>query len=170
VTQLPKADLANTMLIEYCLDRILCMTVTLELRPDIEALVAERATAHGLTVEAYIQSVLENLVAKPAADSQQRSHLVEEWLKTPFVTNHGSALTPRIIGEGSPPKDRSREQAWFAAHRNQYAGQWVAIDGDRLLGNGTNLKQVVDAAHDAGVKDAMIARVEPCGALPCVGI
>lgn len=146
------------------------MTVTLELKPDIEALVAERATAHGVTVEAYIQSVLERLVAEPTVDSRERSHLVEEWLETPSGINHGSAPAPRIIGKGSPPKDRSREQAWLTAHRDQYAGQWVALDGDRLLGHGPNLKGVVGAAHDAGVKDAMIARVEPSGAPPYVGI
>jgi hypothetical protein len=34
---------------------MLSMTVTLDLKPEIEALVAERATAQGLTAEAYIQ-------------------------------------------------------------------------------------------------------------------
>lgn len=146
------------------------MTVTLELNPEIEALIAERATAQGMTVEAYIQSVLESLVAEPPADPRERSHFVEELLKTRPGTNHPSALTPRIIGEGSPPKDRSLEQAWLESHREQYAGLWVALDGDRLLGHGPTLKRVVDAAHRAGVKDALIARVEPSGAAPYVGI
>ena len=145
------------------------MTVTLDLKPEIEALVTERATALGLTVEAYIQSILESLVAEPPADSQERSHLVEEWLKTHPGTNHVSALTPRIIGEGSPAKDRSREQEWLAVHREQYAGQWVALDGGKLLSHGPNLRQVVDAAQQAGIKDALVARVEPFDAPPYVG-
>jgi len=146
------------------------MTVTLDLKPEIEALVAERASAQGLTVEAYIQGVLESLVAEPPADPRERSHLVEEWLKTRSGVNHASVLTPRIIGAASPAKDRSREQEWLADHRDQYAGQWVALDGDRLLSHGPNLRPVVDAAHHAGVKDALIARVEPSGAPPYVGI
>lgn len=32
-----------------------------------------------------------------------------------------------------PLPDRTRELDWIAKHRQEYAGQWVALDGDRLV-------------------------------------
>jgi hypothetical protein len=37
------------------------MTVIIELKPEVEARVAAQAVAHGISVEAYIESVLESL-------------------------------------------------------------------------------------------------------------
>lgn len=79
-------------------------------------------------------------------------------------------ITPRLIGKTQPPKDRSREDEWLARHRDEYAGQWVALDGDRLLGHGPHLKEVAEAAHQAGVKDALLVRVEPSHAPPYIGM
>ena len=146
------------------------MTVTLKLEPEVETLVAKRVRARGLTVEAYIQSLLEGLVADPSADSRESLTPDDERSKTLSGIHDAGVPRPRIVGKASPAKDRSREQAWLAEHRDRYAGQWVALDGDRLLGHGTNLRQVAEAAHQAGVKDPLIARAEAFGAPPYVGI
>lgn len=37
------------------------MTITIELKPEVEARVAAQAAAHGMSVEAYIESILESL-------------------------------------------------------------------------------------------------------------
>ncbi|MCI0666143.1 MAG: DUF5678 domain-containing protein [Acidobacteria bacterium] len=69
-------------------------------------------------------------------------------------------IKPRIVATNFPIKDRSKEKAWLAQHRDKYAGQWVALDGDRLLGHGNRFKDVAKAADDAGVPDALIFIVE----------
>jgi inactivated superfamily I helicase len=144
------------------------MTVTLELKPEIEAWVTEQAAARGLTVEAYLESVVEILAAELLATSGDESQT--QGRARLSRGQAARAFTPRIISNAAPPKDRSREHAWLAAHRSEYADQWVALDGDRLLGHGLSLKEVADAAHAAGVKDGLIARVEPSGAPPYVGV
>jgi hypothetical protein len=71
----------------------------------------------------------------------------------------GAARLPiksRIGATNLPIKDRSKEKAWIERHRAEYAGQWVALDGDRLLGHGKSFKDVAKAADDAGVSDALI--------------
>jgi len=57
------------------------MTVTLELKPELEARVTEQAAAQGVSVETYIQRVLESLVVAPRpAPADERHRMFEEWL------------------------------------------------------------------------------------------
>src|SRR5690348_11433747 len=59
----------------------------------------------------------------------------------------------------APVKDIKREMAWIEAHRDEYSGQWVALDGDRLIKAGTSAKEVHNAAKAEGVPLALIVRV-----------
>ncbi len=74
---------------------------------------------------------------------------------------------------GVQPSDRSidlsRELSWIEKHRAKYAGQWVAVRGDRLLSNGTDGKEVYRAARAAGDERPFVTRVEPIGELPFAG-
>ncbi len=60
-------------------------------------------------------------------------------------------------------KERKRQQrsVWLAAHREEYAGLYVALDGDRLLGSGKNYPEAAQVAKAAGVSDAYIDFVYP---------
>jgi len=46
--------------------------------------------------------------------------------------------------------DLSRELRWIEEHRAEYAGQWVAVRGSRLLSSGRDGKEVFEAARAAG--------------------
>lgn len=50
---------------------------------------------------------------------------------------------------------------WFKAHSEKYAGLYVALDGDRLLGAGKNYPEAFAAAKRAGVNDAYVGFVYP---------
>jgi DNA repair photolyase len=65
--------------------------------------------------------------------------------------------------------DLSRELRWIEEHRSEYAGQWVAVRGDQLLSNGTNGRQVYEAARAAGDERPFVTRVEPADELPFAG-
>lgn len=75
---------------------------------------------------------------------------------------------PKKIGT-YPPKDRTKEHEWLRLHRDEYAWQWVALDGDRLVGHGYDLKKVAEDAKRNGIEDALFIRVEPSNALPWAG-
>lgn len=79
-------------------------------------------------------------------------------------------ITPRIIGKSQPPKDRSKENEWLARHRDEYAGQWVALDGDRLIGHSTRFEDVSRAVKESGIRDALIFIVEGSDAPPFAGV
>ena len=77
-------------------------------------------------------------------------------------------MKPRIIGTYTP-KDRSQENEWLAKHQDQYAGQWVALDGSRLISHGLVLKEVMVEVEKVGVKDALVVRAESSNAPPYIG-
>ena len=41
-----------------------------------------------------------------------------------------------------PYRTHYEERAWIEAHRDEYLGQWVALDGDRLIAHGSDAKKV----------------------------
>lgn len=58
--------------------------------------------------------------------------------------------------------ERERELRFFEAHpelEQQFAGQWVALDGDELISHGSELAKVLQAAQDAGHPTPFITRV-----------
>lgn len=54
-----------------------------------------------------------------------------------------------------------REREWIERHRDEYLGQWVALDGDRLLAHGPDARQVYLAAREAGVRAPFLELVAP---------
>lgn len=65
--------------------------------------------------------------------------------------------------------DLSRELRWIETHRSAYAGQWVAVRGDRLLSSGPDGRTVYEAARAAGDERPFVTRVEPADELPFAG-
>jgi hypothetical protein len=57
--------------------------------------------------------------------------------------------------------DLSNELRWIEEHRSAYAGQWVAVRGDRLLSSGPDGRRVYEAARAAGDERPFVTRVEP---------
>jgi hypothetical protein len=51
-------------------------------------------------------------------------------------------------------------------HRVAYAGQWVAVRGDRLLSSGPDGRAVYEAARAAGDERPFVTRVVPADELP----
>jgi|GEM_PF-1154663 len=65
--------------------------------------------------------------------------------------------------------DRTREMRWIAEHRVEFAGQWVALDGDQLLAHGDNAREVYQAARKSGVKRPFVLQLEPADEPPFGG-
>jgi Family of unknown function (DUF5678) len=65
--------------------------------------------------------------------------------------------------------DFSLSLQWLSEHKNEYAGQWVALDGNRLIGHGASAKEVYALADAAGVENPLVTRVDDPNALPFAG-
>jgi Family of unknown function (DUF5678) len=64
---------------------------------------------------------------------------------------------------------RDREMQWLAENRNKYVGQWVVVEGDRLIASGSNSREVFQAAKQAGIEVPFLVQVEPEDQLPFGG-
>lgn len=51
---------------------------------------------------------------------------------------------------------RQKRMAWLKANREQYGGQYVVLDGDKLLGTAKTFPEGKKIAAEAGVPDAFV--------------
>ena len=68
-----------------------------------------------------------------------------------------------------PYNPRREEMQWLAKESGPYAGQWVALDGPRLIAFGAKLSTVKAAAEAAGMHDPLFASVPSDSELPFGG-
>jgi Family of unknown function (DUF5678) len=88
--------------------------------------------------------------------------------KTPSgVTRPGHEV--RIQNSGSQRRpDATLAMEWLRLHSKEYGGQWVALDGGRLIAHGPDAMEVYAAAEADGAYLPMIKYIEPADALPFV--
>jgi hypothetical protein len=89
-----------------------------------------------------------------------------------------SSMTPPVTQDlrGSLPpirrvegKDLSREMNWLRLHSRDYAGQWVAIDGDRLIAHDFDANRFFAEVDRSGVDDPLFAHLEAADERPSLG-
>jgi hypothetical protein len=55
---------------------------------------------------------------------------------------------------------RDLEMRWLSRHEAEFAGQWLALDGDRLIAHAPDAQQVYKEAFAAGVEAPFVAFAE----------
>jgi hypothetical protein len=68
-----------------------------------------------------------------------------------------------------PMPNSKREFQWLSEHAREYAGQWVALDGDRLIAHGPDARSVYAAANADGAYMPLVTQVEDPDAPPYIG-
>jgi len=109
-----------------------------------------------------LEAVYERGILRPLQPldlvEHQRVHLtVEDW-------------PTRVSWVSEPVNERSEELLWLAKESCQYAGEWVALDGHRLVAHGEKLANVTAAAKTAGVLHPFFARVPRDKGIPFGGL
>jgi hypothetical protein len=93
------------------------------------------------------------IIEEPVAESETRIN-----------GDAGGEMAPE-----EPKRDFTLEMRWLSQHRHEYAGQYVALDEDRLVSHGVDGREVYRRAQAAGVKHPFMAHIEPADALPFGG-
>ncbi len=99
-------------------------------------------------------------------------HLWQQIERALTESNQAALVTPPSARppDNAAPQDRSRELCWIKAHRQDYTGQWVALEGDRLLGHGPTSREVIAAARQAGVESPFVIKLENARPAPLIDI
>lgn len=79
------------------------------------------------------------------------------------------AQASAVTQTDEPDPYRRREYAWLREHRDEYAGQYVALFGKQLISSGPDGGQVLRSARAAGFPRALVVRVESADELPFGG-
>ncbi len=119
-----------------------------------------------------IEAVFENGVFRPLAEADFKENhrykvIVEEPAAESEARINGGADAVETVEK--PDTYCIREMEWLSKHRHEYPGEYVALDGDRLVSHGTDGREVYRQARAAGVKVPFIAHIEPADALPFGG-
>jgi len=64
---------------------------------------------------------------------------------------------------------RAQHMAWLKAHREEYAGQYVALDGDRLVGAGATIREAHEQARRQGVEHPFLTHISSANDAPFGG-
>src|SRR5689334_12891728 len=67
----------------------------------------------------------------------------------------------RELEQAAVTQSRAIESDWVERHRDQYLGQWVAIEGDKLIAHGTNPREVYLAARQVGIDGPYLVHITP---------
>ncbi|MGA2591542.1 MAG: DUF5678 domain-containing protein [Bryobacteraceae bacterium] len=101
-----------------------------------------------------------------------RTHFVVLGPLKPFSFAERRHLAVIVTDELRPDlafSTRDREQEWLRLNGPRYAGQWVAIEGNRLVSHGDNARVVLQQARTNGVEHPLVIQIPTDPPLPFGG-
>ena len=105
----------------------------------------------------YEHGVLRPLEPLALNDNQKVRLTLDE--NAPDYAKRPSTRLSWEAPDGEPVNKRRDELRWLAKDSGSYAGEWVALDGPRLIAPGDKLSDVLAAASTAVVGEPFFARV-----------
>jgi hypothetical protein len=103
--------------------------------------------------------IIKSIEQLPAAEQER----IRRWLEDKGGTN----------GEGHGSQAHANRSAkslrWLHENREKYLGQWVALDGDRLIGSGPTAKEVYSKAKAEGIEIPFVELVSERESVPFTG-
>lgn len=108
-----------------------------------------------ITIEAiYEAGILKPLSPLPDLADKSRVRVTIE---------PASKSAPKVSRSTRGKIDLSKEREWLLANRDKYRGQWVVLDGSRLVGHTSDpdaVKGIFEQARAEGVWAPFVKRIE----------
>lgn len=106
-----------------------------------------------------VDQIIKSIEQLPTAEQEK----IRRWLEDKGPTNGE--------GHGSQTHTNRSEKSlrWLHENRDKYSGQWVALDGDRLIANGPTAKEVYSKAKAEGIEIPFVELVTEEESRPFTG-
>jgi len=120
-----------------------------------------------------LEEILQHELGSSAENKRPFLEKLEELLTRltarvrPGAMARESPASPQISGSRRRP-DPTPAMEWLRLHGKDYGGQWVALDGGRLIAHGPDAQEVYAAAKVDGAYLPLINYIEPADALPFI--
>jgi uncharacterized NAD-dependent epimerase/dehydratase family protein len=100
------------------------------------------------------EQIIENLRALPISEQERFFDLAEEEKRK--VLSKKEATKAKSIDE-----QRKFQLAvkWLDENRQRYLGQWVCLDGDRLVAHGTDAVKLYKEAREKGIEVPFVEHI-----------
>lgn len=99
---------------------------------------------------ATIEEILNAARSLPPPDRRRLRQLLAEDELQEGLSQNGVSQAPQ----------RDIEMRWLSEHETEFVGQWLALDGDRLIAHGPDAQQVYKEAFAAGVEAPFVVFAE----------
>ena len=116
---------------------------------------------------ATVESILQQITTLPPGEQARLRTLL---LTGNDAQNGDRRELPIKLATPIPEPDLQGAMKWLASNSEQYAGQWVALDGGRLIAHSASHDEVVEAAKADGAYLPLITFLEPKPAHPFVRV
>ncbi len=115
------------------------MTLTVDVSEQMESKLEAEAKRNGVSKDEFVRIVLEEKLSfKPSRPN----------------------FPSKIIATDLPVRDFSREREQLEKHRDEYDGQWAALDGDNLIAAGFDGKEIAKKIRELGRQGLFLVFVE----------
>ena len=94
------------------------------------------------TMNPSFDQIIKSIEQLPASEQER----IRRWLDDRGTSN-GEADDSEVHANRS-----AKSLRWLYENREKYLGQWVALDGDRLIASGATAKEVYSKAKAEGVE------------------
>ena len=101
--------------------------------------------------------IIKSIEQLPAAEQER----IRRWLDEKAPTNGNTSQADATRS--------AKSLRWLQENREKYSGQWVALDGDRLIASRSTAKEVYSKAKAEGIEIPFVELVTDRGPVPFTG-
>ncbi|MCI0392332.1 MAG: DUF5678 domain-containing protein [Acidobacteria bacterium] len=115
--------------------------------------------------EITAETLADQITSLPISQKLKLRSMLDAQLKeTGELTNGVKLVEPIKLPDPAPSR------RWMNEHAQEYGGQWVALDGDRLIAHGENADEVFAAADADGAYLPLVTYIPPADAPHFAGV
>lgn len=99
-----------------------------------------------------LNKIKQQIAGLPATEKEELADFLSEQLR------QADQQSP-VTHVSSDEDLRQRRLEWIKSHREEYAGQYVALCGDRLVGSGRTIREAHEQAKEKGYQNPFLVRI-----------